>query len=334
VNKCIDYLELLSAYVDGELTEYDRKRVEEHLETCENCSAILDLYREMSVASDEGCIPAPEALRAGVMEKVLSGETDSVDDAAKPKRQKIIRITLKRYIPVAACLAVMLLTLPWIINYRDGKTGESSYAPAAAPELLTVAPAQPKEAQDSISKPESGNIAAAGRGDMMPAMPQPEDDSANAEMGLNDNRVSDPASPLLPPSSPSPSHAPELLPEPAPDFALGSSVSDSPAVDADSETQLTESPGLASPDVSENWYGPSGFGDAYAWIEITGELPELIAAYDPEPLGDWPGGQALYRIPRTVAQELINDIRVRDGVEIPVNNIDGEYAVVLFTHNG
>ena len=324
MNKCIDYLELLSAYVDGELAEGDKKRVEEHLETCENCSAILDLFRETSVSTDEWVVPAPDALRAGVMEKIL-------------KRPKIIRIALTRYLPVAACLAVMLATLPWIIDYHNRKADVNGSAPGAAQEMFTAAPAPGAVMQDSMLENDRDAMATARGGDTAggsapsSSAPSSSAPSISAPSGASGGSAIGPAaiSPEAPTNADSVPRAEE-----------SSVTDDAGTVGNEPSGELAVDVGLAPPSVDdadlslvfpEAWNIPGDFGDVYARIEITGELPYLLAAYDPEPTGDLPGWELIYRIPRAVARELIDEISARDGVDIPVINEDSEYAIVLYT---
>ena len=119
MSKCTEYMELLSAYADGEVSETDKQRVEEHLETCENCSAVLGFFRETSVAAAESFAPVPEELLAGVMKEIsegAAGKADAEDVIKSAKKKKIPRVVLTRYVPIAACLALVLLTVPRFIN--------------------------------------------------------------------------------------------------------------------------------------------------------------------------------------------------------------------------
>ena len=43
---CREVVELLSDYLDGELAEPERVRVEEHLAGCDGCTMVLDELRE------------------------------------------------------------------------------------------------------------------------------------------------------------------------------------------------------------------------------------------------------------------------------------------------
>ena len=43
--RCIEVVELVSAYIDGELAEPERVRVEVHLAICEGCGAYVEQMR-------------------------------------------------------------------------------------------------------------------------------------------------------------------------------------------------------------------------------------------------------------------------------------------------
>jgi anti-sigma factor RsiW len=42
--RCIDFVRVVSAYVDGELDEPERARIERHLQRCEGCKAAIDQF--------------------------------------------------------------------------------------------------------------------------------------------------------------------------------------------------------------------------------------------------------------------------------------------------
>lgn len=43
---CAEFVEIVTAYLDGELPEADRRRFEAHLQTCEGCTTFLDQIKE------------------------------------------------------------------------------------------------------------------------------------------------------------------------------------------------------------------------------------------------------------------------------------------------
>ena len=104
---CTELIELISAHADGELTEPEKREVENHLAVCENCSTHLDIYREISASVSEFDTPVPDALRIGVMNRVLyediPGKTDNV------KKRGRFHFAVTRFAPIAACLVAGLI---------------------------------------------------------------------------------------------------------------------------------------------------------------------------------------------------------------------------------
>jgi len=128
MNNCIEMLELISAYIDNEISESDKTALEAHLSTCESCSAALELYKEMSASISESAISAPESLCGSVMEKILSEKNDVKDsfvaesdskDTENEKNKNNGIIYFKRYLPAVACLAVILLALPFALTLNN-----------------------------------------------------------------------------------------------------------------------------------------------------------------------------------------------------------------------
>jgi len=104
---CVAIAELLCAYADGELAESSRKTVENHLLVCDNCSAILRIYKEISSSVYDTNPPAPEALCVGVMNRIRSESIPR--PAVDTKKRKTYFQILTRVVPVAACLVIGLL---------------------------------------------------------------------------------------------------------------------------------------------------------------------------------------------------------------------------------
>ena len=103
--KCDISHELLSGYLDGELTEKQKQLVEEHLKTCASCRKELEELRQLdqhmrSVAIEEPSREFVFGLNRKVMEAV-----------AKRKRFSFFRLT-----PVLAPVAVAALVLNILVN--------------------------------------------------------------------------------------------------------------------------------------------------------------------------------------------------------------------------
>ena len=58
MNQCEDLTALISGYLDGELTQSDRQRVEIHLESCDDCRRTYEETRELR--EQVGKLPAVE----------------------------------------------------------------------------------------------------------------------------------------------------------------------------------------------------------------------------------------------------------------------------------
>ena len=124
---CEEYVELISVYADGELSESDKGKVEAHLNECADCSSILAVYREISETMEDSKIPAPESVRVGVMEKIEKTREERI--AANLKKSGRVSIILTRYVPIAACLVFLLLTIPRFFGTgRDMNNSKSDAA--------------------------------------------------------------------------------------------------------------------------------------------------------------------------------------------------------------
>jgi len=136
-NNCIGIADLLCAYADGELPESSRQTVEDHLLICENCSAILKIYNEMSKSIDDTNVSAPESLRIGVMNRINNEEIDYSKETKKQRGRYFYILT--RFAPVAACLVVMLLVWQvWGDNIFNRNGAMPAAAPADAPVALSI----------------------------------------------------------------------------------------------------------------------------------------------------------------------------------------------------
>lgn len=95
-DSCEKIKPMLSAYLDGELSEAEAIEVEKHILTCELCRLTLESYR--AINSDILTVPAPEGFTERVMSKVKA--------ESKPKKRKIIPF---RQATLAAAMAALVL---------------------------------------------------------------------------------------------------------------------------------------------------------------------------------------------------------------------------------
>lgn len=67
---CSRYDELLSAYLDGEVSAEEKQEIEAHLDSCADCRRYLSLLRTMQENLQQDLPAPPEKLRQGVMYKI------------------------------------------------------------------------------------------------------------------------------------------------------------------------------------------------------------------------------------------------------------------------
>jgi len=130
---CIGLVDLLCAYSDGELNESDILIVEDHLAICENCSAILKMYSEISDSINVTNVPAPEALKIGVMNRIMSDDIHETTEIDNKKQHGRFQFILTRYAPIAAGLVVMLLVWQFWGDLFGARNNAA--IPAAAPQM-------------------------------------------------------------------------------------------------------------------------------------------------------------------------------------------------------
>lgn len=97
VDSCEKIMPMLSAYMDGELSEAEAVEVEKHISACELCSLTLESYR--AINSDTLTVQAPDGFTERVMAKVKA--------ESKPKKRKII--PFRQATLAAAMVALVLL---------------------------------------------------------------------------------------------------------------------------------------------------------------------------------------------------------------------------------
>lgn len=119
---CEEFEALLDLYVDGELEVADMIRVQEHLDGCPACQAYVDELMAIRAAFPEiEDTVVPEGFAEGVMAAIA---------ASAPKAKKRPTPWKKVLIPMAACLAVVVMALP-LSGLMNNARMEA--APAEAP---------------------------------------------------------------------------------------------------------------------------------------------------------------------------------------------------------
>jgi len=118
-----EYIDLISAYADGELPECDCKRLERHLAECEDCSRLLEIYREISACADETMIEPPAELCGNVMAAVRA-------DVATAKTRTTKFGVFTKILPLAACFAILLFAVTRFGGFSNVNETATTSAPA------------------------------------------------------------------------------------------------------------------------------------------------------------------------------------------------------------
>ena len=119
---CEKYQELISALLDGALTEAEQAEVEAHIAVCPECSAMYAAFRAVGDAISDAEVP--DSLHSGIMEKVNAAAK------AKKTQQKLVR--LRPILATAACLVVIVGTVFALRGNLGGTKNADTAAPAAA----------------------------------------------------------------------------------------------------------------------------------------------------------------------------------------------------------
>ena len=121
MSNCEKYLDMISAYFDGEVTDTERAEIEAHLEECAECRSILETYREMSAEIALDTEEVPEGFSAGVMDKIASYEKNK--SSGKLRRNLGIA---GRWVGVAACIAIILVAFPRMPHLGCGASKDAA----------------------------------------------------------------------------------------------------------------------------------------------------------------------------------------------------------------
>ena len=170
------YQEMLSALLDGELSDAERETALAHMDGCADCRAYFDELSALRAAlGDLDEFDAPEGFAAGVMARLRAG-----DGAIAPLRADNTTKTVKKhfsrhgYAALAACAAVVLLAVYALPNtLRMGSMGggnnASNSAVYASPSTTGAAdaPSSAQAAPAAAADSASGYVYSDGAGAVM-----------------------------------------------------------------------------------------------------------------------------------------------------------------------
>ena len=248
---CEEYAALLDAYFDGECTPGEADRVRAHIAVCPGCRAYLnELALLRDAFPDAEDTEVPEGFADGVMAAIRA-------DAAPQKRPS----RWKRLVPVAACLAVVVLAANQLPGRMGGGSSGSTMAaaPAAAAGDAAGAAAEPRSGetyQYFTAASEAGS-----QNDAAESAPQTEKKAAGKQSAAAED-----AAPAESPAVADPEDAP----------AAGVTVMTSGASEEVWLAELTVTAAEAE-GLTENWtpLDSGADGDRYTLTEA--QLEELLA---------------------------------------------------------
>ncbi|MDH4211078.1 MAG: anti-sigma factor [candidate division WOR-3 bacterium] len=139
--KCDLPIELLSAYLDGELSEGEKARVEAHLKDCVACREQLSALQKIEESVRDGVYEEPSR-------EFIFGLNRRVMDKIKPAPRR----SLFRFAPIFAPVAVAILILVVLIDVSPSKrivgvTDRIAYKKIAARQQVNVSIPEPELSQ-------------------------------------------------------------------------------------------------------------------------------------------------------------------------------------------
>ena len=123
MKNCDEIAPLLSAFVDGELTDEERAAVRAHVSECEKCGALLGELTALHAAFGE---MRDEDVPLGFTEGVMAAVR-----AEKAERPQTKKRSVRRWMPVAACAAVVVLAAAVAIPHLNVQSASDAAMPAS-----------------------------------------------------------------------------------------------------------------------------------------------------------------------------------------------------------
>ena len=117
MENCENILDLLNAYIDGELDENEAMRVRAHIDGCEDCRKAYGELVRVNELITYSAAEAPETLLGGVLEKI-----------SKEKRGKIINLRKISSIAAAAVVVLAVVSSPLIGRIANGGAAKEECA--------------------------------------------------------------------------------------------------------------------------------------------------------------------------------------------------------------
>lgn len=154
---CKEYIELISAAIDGALTTEETARLEEHLNACPDCQALYDdLNRVHQALLELPPVEVPEGLTERILEAVAA---DNITALPKPKKSAL---RWKKTVAAAAVFALILLgagTLRGRLNATKSVVPESFMAELQNNEMEELDPGMAPRSSEGVANEENQALA-------------------------------------------------------------------------------------------------------------------------------------------------------------------------------
>ncbi len=161
MNACDEILDLISARLDGPLTDWENQILAEHLTSCPQCKALADDLQEIHAVMPGLNAPAPAFIMENVMERIKAEESKVV---AFPGRKSYRR----QWRALGATAAVFAVVLAGTFALRGGSMKANSGGNAS---MLDALPSTAPSA--AVAEPR--DVPAAGEGEETLTAPTAED---------------------------------------------------------------------------------------------------------------------------------------------------------------
>ena len=300
MNSCVEYIDLISSYADGELPVRDKQRVEEHLRECEHCAALLSLYREISISVDEACENPPEALRGGVMSNIFSGKA-----FGRKKKPLTARSMLMKFGPMAACSAILLAGIWFSYRFQTDRLN--------AVQMNVAAPSMPptelseSDINDTVMRDTGVNSYDSVLGGSPDTAPQSAAETGDDHSQIftdGKNSAAEPESALTRSSAGA-----------GGGMDMATAENDAPRLSLSLVDSLARSGEADAPD------------SIYAAIKKTGEFPEFLSAFE-----NWSQDEGLnfayIYVPRNIAAPLLDG--EIEGVSVEFHDEESGWVLVMY----
>ncbi len=192
---CKDFKVLIEHYVDGRLNDSEKRQVEEHLETCKDCSAYFKNMQELGTMVGKIGLSGDEEYWAGQKDKIM-GKIDAIDVGQK----KIIDVSSGRtkgslYKLTAIAASIALVAFISIYESRELK----NISPMLAPEKSNQPIPETTQVQDMERALEGVTTVQTLQSDASVEQ-RPEAEVKKTEISPQKQAQAAPASPMLAPT--------------------------------------------------------------------------------------------------------------------------------------